>query len=141
MLYFLQAKSSKLVKIGHAKQVRKRVNNIQVASPEPLELLGVCEGGPDDEARLHQKWAKSRVNGEWFRPVKSLMNFIESNTSLPSKRPPGRPPLSDARKSDRPLRIRLTDRERKTLDKAARKTGKPTATWARDLLIEAANTA
>lgn len=52
-----------------------------------------------------------------------------------------RPTLSDARKSDRPLRIRLTDRERKSLDKAAKKAGKPTSTWARDILTAAAKTA
>lgn len=49
-----------------------------------------------------------------------------------------RPPLSDVAKSDRPLRIRLTDTERKTLDSAAKKAGKPTAAWAREILLTAA---
>ncbi len=50
----------------------------------------------------------------------------------------GRKPLSGKRKSDRPLRIRLTDEERAELDRAASKGGKPTATWARELLLAAA---
>lgn len=52
-----------------------------------------------------------------------------------------RPPLSDARKTERPLRIRLTDRERKILDAAARAAAKPTATWARDTLLRVARSA
>lgn len=47
----------------------------------------------------------------------------------------GRKPLADVRKSDRPLRIRLTDGERRLLDREADAAGKPTATWARDVLL------
>jgi uncharacterized protein (DUF1778 family) len=48
----------------------------------------------------------------------------------------GRKPISDERKSDKPLKIRLTDAERAELDKAAGSVG--TSTWARDLLLVAA---
>jgi hypothetical protein len=50
----------------------------------------------------------------------------------------GRKPLSDEPKTNRPLRILLTDSERDELDRAAGKL--PTSTWARDLLLEAART-
>ncbi len=50
----------------------------------------------------------------------------------------GRKPLSDKPKTDRPLRIRLTDAERKELDRAAKKAGLMTATWARGLLLASA---
>ena len=49
-----------------------------------------------------------------------------------------RTPLSDSRKSDKPLKIRVTDKERAALDKAAQAAKKPTSTWARDLLLEVA---
>ncbi len=45
----------------------------------------------------------------------------------------GRKPLSDVPKTDRTLRVRLTDDERKELDRAAGKV--PTSTWARDTLL------
>lgn len=51
----------------------------------------------------------------------------------------GRKAISGERKSDRPLRIRLTDAERTLLDRAAQRDGKPTATWARNVLIAEAN--
>lgn len=50
----------------------------------------------------------------------------------------GRKPLSDVPKSTTPLRILLTDTERKTLDSAARKAGKPTSAWAREILLTSA---
>jgi uncharacterized protein (DUF1778 family) len=48
----------------------------------------------------------------------------------------GRKPISDERKSDKPLKIRLTDAERAELDRAAGAVG--TSTWARDVLMKAA---
>jgi len=51
----------------------------------------------------------------------------------------GRNPISNTAKTDRPLRIRLTDEERNLLNDAAKKEKKPTSSWARETLIEAAN--
>lgn len=45
-------------------------------------------------------------------------------------------PLAGVRKTDTPLRIRLTERERKQLDRAATKAKQPTSTWARELLLK-----
>lgn len=50
----------------------------------------------------------------------------------------GRKPLGTEAKTDRPLRIRLTDAERESLDSAAESAGLPTATWARDRLLKIA---
>ncbi|WP_390625422.1 plasmid mobilization protein [Paludisphaera soli] len=49
--------------------------------------------------------------------------------------------MSGERKSDRPLRIRLTDEERAKLDAAAKAAGSPTSTWARDAMFDAADRA
>jgi uncharacterized protein (DUF1778 family) len=50
----------------------------------------------------------------------------------------GRKAISGTRKTDRPLRIRLTDGERRRIDDAARAEGKPTSSWAREILMKAA---
>lgn len=50
----------------------------------------------------------------------------------------GRKPLSSEPKTNRPLRVLLTDSERTELDTAASAAGVPTSTWARDLLLTAA---
>jgi hypothetical protein len=46
----------------------------------------------------------------------------------------GRKAISGIPKTNKPLRIRLTDAERTAYDEAAARAGKPTATWARDIL-------
>lgn len=53
----------------------------------------------------------------------------------------GRKPLSETAKTNRPLRVLLTDSERVELDTAAVAAGVPTSTWARDLLLSAARSA
>jgi uncharacterized protein (DUF1778 family) len=51
----------------------------------------------------------------------------------------GRKTISGVRKSDRPLRVRLTEEERTQIDQAAAKAGKPSSTWARDVLLKEAS--
>jgi uncharacterized protein (DUF1778 family) len=50
----------------------------------------------------------------------------------------GRKALSGERKSERPLRIRLTDAERTLIDDAAARVGKPASTWGREILLREA---
>lgn len=47
----------------------------------------------------------------------------------------GRKSISGIPKSDRPLRIRLTDEERSLIDQAASKVGLKTSAWARGILL------
>lgn len=54
--------------------------------------------------------------------------------------PKGRPALSGTAKQIL-FQIRVTDSERQLLDSAAGLAGKPTSTWARDLLLTAARIA
>lgn len=49
----------------------------------------------------------------------------------------GRKPLNDKPMPNRPLRILLTDAQRRTLDKEAKKNKQATATWAREVLLTA----
>ena len=50
----------------------------------------------------------------------------------------GRKAISGERKSDRPLRIRLTDAERTLIDDAAKRADAKTSAWARAVLLDAA---
>lgn len=51
----------------------------------------------------------------------------------------GRKPISKDVKTDRPLRIRLTDEERAIIDAAAKVAGRATSSWSRDILLQVAN--
>lgn len=78
MIYFIRAVNSGTIKIGVSNDPKRRLDSMQTGSPEPLELLGVLPGGMDEEKRLHQKFARSRIHGEWFRADEHLMQGIEA---------------------------------------------------------------
>jgi hypothetical protein len=56
------------VKIGIAKQPRKRLNDLQVACPFQLKLrkTQTTNQAPEIEKFLHNKFKKYRLQGEWF---------------------------------------------------------------------------
>lgn len=55
------------VKIGYtAGRLERRLSEIQVGCPLPLEILWWTEAGPGFEAALHRIFARQRLRGEWF---------------------------------------------------------------------------
>lgn len=82
--YFIQAGDNGPIKIGVAKNVRRRLDNFRVASPVPLALIGVADGDGAYEHELHQRFSGSRIRGEWFHPSPELMAFVET---LPKPQP------------------------------------------------------
>jgi hypothetical protein len=83
-VYFVQAASSRLIKIGRAEDVSRRVIALQVSSPEELVLLGWVEESKFTEADLHKRFEKYRRRGEWFSPAKDILNFIQEHCRRPA---------------------------------------------------------
>lgn len=80
-VYFVKANHSHLVKIGVSENPASRFKGLQAASPEPLTLLGVTEGGGRElEKSLHERFADDRSHGEWFRKSIRLARTIEELT-------------------------------------------------------------
>lgn len=80
MIYFIT--DITYIKIGYTKNnVQKRLKQLQTSNAKKLYLLGWMEGTMEDEKRLHTIFGKHKVryNGEWFRPDKSLIDFINKN--------------------------------------------------------------
>jgi hypothetical protein len=76
-VYFVGNKPSpEYVKIGIARNVHARVQNLQTASPEQLILLTSMPGGKETESVLHSAFAKERVRGEWFRLSGRVHRFL-----------------------------------------------------------------
>ncbi len=77
-IYFIQPVGGGPVKIGSAKSVRERFWNIQTCSPVILRVLATI---PDKnfryERELHDRFAASRLHGEWFHPTPELLDFVE----------------------------------------------------------------
>lgn len=54
------------IKIGIAINPEGRFRQIQANCPYRLRLLGTVPGTNGDERKLHTRFAKSRLHGEWF---------------------------------------------------------------------------
>jgi hypothetical protein len=77
-IYFIQGISGGLIKIGYAKDIYRRLKNLQASCPLPLKILAVIRGSLDSESNLHSRFAKNRKHGEWFEPTEQLSIFINS---------------------------------------------------------------
>lgn len=77
-IYFILAPDQMKIKIGQAKDVSKRLNNLRGSSPCELRLLASVRSYGDFEAYLHKKLASSRLHGEWFRADEQVLDVVEA---------------------------------------------------------------
>jgi hypothetical protein len=85
-IYF--AKCGSFVKIGFSAKADLRLRDLQIGSPEPIEMIGWMRGTARGETWLHRHFGRYRVRGEWFAAAPALLDFIASAT------PPGEPPAA-----------------------------------------------
>lgn len=78
MIYFASFGESGPIKIGMSGRPSRRVAGMSTGSPEEIVLLGVMPGGLDVEASLHERFANTRIRGEWFERSPELLAFIEA---------------------------------------------------------------
>ncbi len=80
-VYFFVAtnQTKKLLKIGKAKDIPRRLAQVQVGCPYKVSLLGFIELDSDAQAfrverLLHDRFKRFRTNsgGEWFRMTKAV---------------------------------------------------------------------
>jgi len=81
-VYFIESKSSGLVKIGYSNNPQKRLKEIKTMSPELLELVAIMPGAKEDEFSLHEKFAHLRKHGEWFEMCSEIGEFISGTKSV-----------------------------------------------------------
>lgn len=60
------------IKIGCSYAPKRRIEDLSVWSPFPLEILATADGGYDVERKLHQRFAYAHSHREWFNPVPEL---------------------------------------------------------------------
>lgn len=78
-LYFIRNPTSGLIKIGVAKNVKKRLNQLGCACGVELELLRLIEGHGALETEFHVAFGEHRTVGEWFKPDPELVAFATGN--------------------------------------------------------------
>src|SRR5260370_13196069 len=82
MIYFVQANKLKLIKIGrtNATNLIERLKMMQIGSPDRLTILATIDNDFDygGESKIHKKFKYLKEYGEWYRPEKELLDFIET---------------------------------------------------------------
>lgn len=66
-IYFILCRTTGRVKCGIALWPRKRLANLQVGSPTPLELIAELDGNQRREKAIHRRLGTRLFHGEWFR--------------------------------------------------------------------------
>jgi hypothetical protein len=74
MVYFIGGKTNGPVKIGFTSSdnPKRRLGELQVGSPETLEILGQIDGTIETEHKIHSFLHLHKVRGEWFHREAAL---------------------------------------------------------------------
>lgn len=92
------------IKIGCSVEPPRRLLEMQMWSPIPLELIATCRGTHANERHLHAAFAEQRLHFEWFREsadLYALIDLVKSGRTIEEIL--GNPPLSGTEK----VRIRV----------------------------------
>lgn len=92
-VYFIQSGNGKSapVKIGLAKDIEKRISDLQVGNPQPLKLIASipCRSRKHAEhleGWLHRCFSNCHMRGEWFRGgkinIKQALNRFDTDTEF-----------------------------------------------------------
>ncbi len=76
MIYFIQAAKGGPIKIGLARDVPARRNELQTAHYNELITLAVFPGTQHHETLLHNQFARHHIRGEWYKPSAAIKTFI-----------------------------------------------------------------
>lgn len=80
-VYVIQAQLSKAIKIGWSTNVYLRRDQLQIGSPERLEIVRILDLGKDSERVLHELCHEHRLHGEWFAETALEALLVYPDTS------------------------------------------------------------
>lgn len=75
-IYFIQAESVNLIKVGRSINTDRRLVQLRLLSPVNLRIIGSVPGGPSEEVLIHSGLDYLRSHGEWFHATPMLRRFI-----------------------------------------------------------------
>lgn len=81
-IYFIGSIEQGAVKIGRAKDPKKRLAQLQTGNSNKLTLFAVVENvTPEYEFKLHKLMDHIRLEGEWFQLTDELIYFMINKTN------------------------------------------------------------
>lgn len=76
LVYFFEMADR--VKIGWSRDPEKRLRQIQTSAPEPVYYTASFYGTRQTEAEIHERFARERLQGEWFHLSPRVSAFIRA---------------------------------------------------------------
>ena len=77
-IYLAQNTKTKSYKIGFSKNVKSRINTLNISSEYKIILVDKFKGVAKDEFDLHLKLKDYRKNSEWFEDNEAVINEFNS---------------------------------------------------------------
>jgi hypothetical protein len=65
-IYFIRNAHDDEIKVGHSRDPKKRLADLQVGCSSELELIGVIAAAREIEPIVHRQFYEGRIRGEWF---------------------------------------------------------------------------
>lgn len=75
-VYFLRKGDTDHVKIGFSCRLNMRISGLRSSNSDKLHLLATVSGGREAEGRLHKRFARHRIKGEWYRLEGKLAEYV-----------------------------------------------------------------
>ena len=80
LIYLVRGKVTELIKIGQTKvDIEQRVKELQIGSPDILEVIAVTFEPHTSENELHNKFSEYRKHGEWFLPSEDILEYVKQH--------------------------------------------------------------
>ena len=116
-VYFVRAGNRGAIKIGMARNVERRLATMQTGNAFELKIMACicCESKRDAlilEKRLHSKFKRQRIRGEWFqgnidfRSIKEDFKDTDETKSSLTKPKSDYVPVKNAKKKRRAKRLK-----------------------------------
>lgn len=78
-IYVVGNRAKSICKIGYSKYPFSRLKSIQVGCPYPITIIALYEGSKETEKKLHNKFKKLKLSGEWFSLEGDLKESLIKN--------------------------------------------------------------
>jgi hypothetical protein len=76
-VYAVRAVTVGRIKIGYSIDPESRLGNLQIGSPDILEIIATWPGTEDGERSLHKHLSQWRTHGEWFESSEVVWDTIK----------------------------------------------------------------
>ena len=82
MIYFIQPENEPVVKIGYAKEIKKRLIQLQISNYQKLRLILLVSGDLKKESHFHFMFKDDKINGEWFYLSENIKKYLEQSKNI-----------------------------------------------------------